>query len=126
MDVHSPLMGGVADLVESSDKVVELVLLETDPHVEAVVRRSRTMELPSTRNFGPGMLHVEVIPPLDGERLGGGEVSEPKDESRRPEHGDGSFKAIRQQPWCLYMFREAKVSHRDGLPPEALRVRRIA
>ena len=88
-------MSGVADLIEGSDKVVELVLLETNPHVESVVRMSRTMELPSTRNLGPSVLDTEVIPPLDRERLGGGEVSEPKDESRRPEHSDGSFKAIR-------------------------------
>ena len=118
--------GGVADLVESSDKVVELVLLETDPHVEGVVRRSRAMELPSTRDLGPGVLHTEVIPPLGRERLGGGEVCEPEDESRRPEHGDGSFKAIGSQPWCLYMCWEATVSHRNGIPPEAFRVRRFA
>ena len=95
MDVHSPLMGGVADLGEGSDKVIKLVLLETDPHVEGVVLRSRTMELPSTRDLSPSMLDAEVIPPLGCERLGDGEVREPEDESRRPEHGDdGSFKAI--------------------------------
>ena len=97
MDVHSPLMGGVADLVESSDKVVELVLLETDSHVEGVVRRSRTMELPSTRDLIPSMLHPEITPSLGlgWERLGGGKMGESEDESlSRPEHGDGAFRAI--------------------------------
>ncbi len=81
-------MCGVADLVERGDKLVELVLLEADPHVEGVVRGSRTMKLPSTRDLSPGMLHLEVIPPLGHERVGDSKLGEPEEEhGRRPEHG---------------------------------------
>ncbi len=81
-------MCGVADLVQRGDKLVELILLEADPHVEGVVRGSRTMKFPSPRDFNPRMLHLEVIPPLVHERVGDSEVDEPEEEhGRRPEHG---------------------------------------
>ena len=96
MITHVPRVCGVANLVEGSDKLVKPVLLETDPHVKGVVRGSRTVELPSPRDFGPGVLELEVIPPLGGKRLGSNELSEPEEECGRPEHGDdGSLKAIR-------------------------------
>ena len=83
-------MGRVADLVESRDKLIELVLRKTDAHVEGVVRRRGSVELPAARHLSPGVLHLEVIPPL-GEGLRSSELDEPKEERGRPENGDGSL-----------------------------------
>ena len=88
--MYVPLVGRVADLIEGSNKLIKLVLLEANAHVEGVVRGRRRVELPSTGHLRPGVLHLEVIPTLD-EGLGGDELDEPEKDGGRPEHGDGSL-----------------------------------
>ena len=105
---HSPRVSRVTDLVEGSNKVVEPVLFKSYTHVKDIVRRSGTMQLPSTRDLIPSMFHPEVIPPLGlgREGLGGGEMREPEDESlRRPEHGgDGAFGVIQEKRSLDYLY----------------------
>ena len=73
-------MGRVADLVQRSDEITELVLLESDAQIEGVVRRRGAVKLPTSRDLRPCMLHLKVVPSLGDERVGDGELDEGKEE----------------------------------------------
>jgi hypothetical protein len=57
-----PVMRGVADLVESRDELVKLVLLETDGQSNGMVRRCPSIELPTSRHCCPSVPYLELIP----------------------------------------------------------------
>ena len=66
-------MRGIADLVQSSDELIHLVLLQANTQVHFMVSRSRTVELPTIRDLSPLMLDEKIIPPFH-ERLCDGEL----------------------------------------------------
>ena len=58
-----PVVAGVADRVQMFNKILDTILLQADPHIDPLVRRSRTERPPAPWSaFHPLVLDFEVVP----------------------------------------------------------------
>ena len=98
-------MCGVADLVQVLYQLIELALLQVDVHIEDMVLRCRSMQLPSTGNFHPRMLDVHVRSvPSSREWSGDDEGSEGQEQ--RPNHLERRKELTRVKEWsCGILVR---------------------
>ena len=94
---YIPGMVGVANFVETGNKIFEAVLLERNTHVELVVLGSRTVEFPTTGDLSPGVLDIELVPSLGEERFRDGKLEQTQEEERRGQHDEG---VVRQRRPC--------------------------
>ena len=72
-------VGRVADFVERSDELVNLVLFEPDAQAHGVIARCAALQLPAFRNFTPCVPNGEVVPAF-GDGVGRRQLRQCKDE----------------------------------------------
>ena len=78
-------MPGIADLIQLLHKPVKIILLQTNTHIEYMIRRSiGGMDVPAAGNLFPRMLDLKVVPTLvERRREDGRRQKDPDSETKR-------------------------------------------
>ena len=80
-NTSSPFVEGVACLCQVGEKLVELVLLETNSQIKQVVRWCGRFESPAFRNLYPRVFLGEIVPTPSKDQ-----ADHPENKDRAPKH----------------------------------------